>query len=86
MELPSPANPAAVFAYAMRFNAYQAYGSLKAAADVARSAPRSTLEEVRAELFFKARAARHSGNDASLVEAYKELLPLLERYAQAGPA
>jgi hypothetical protein len=86
MELPSPGNRAAVFAYAMSFNAYQAYGSVGAAAEVARRAPRSTLDEVRAELFFKARTARHSGNDALLADAYKELRPLLERYTQAGPA
>lgn len=85
MELPNINDPAAVFAYAMSFNAYKAYGSVEAAAKVARAAPRSTLDEVRAELFFKARASRHSGSDAYL-QTYRDLLPLLQRLSNAGPA
>ncbi len=85
MPLPNPGDTAAVFAYAMSFNAYDVYGSVDAAAKIARDASRSTLEEVRAELFFKARASRHAGNDAYL-DTYKELLPLLERYSKAAPA
>jgi len=63
MKLPISTDDAGIFAYAMSFDAYTIYGSFEAAADVARRAPRSTLEEVRAELFFKARAARHVGSD-----------------------
>lgn len=80
--LPNPNNPDEVFKYAMTFNAYEVYGSLEEAAKIARSAPRSTLQEVRAELFFKARASRHADNDAYL-ETYKEILPLLERFSKA---
>jgi hypothetical protein len=80
MLLPSVHDPAGIFAYAMSFNAYTVFGSFEAAADIARRAPRSTLEEVRAELFFKARAARHSGTDLH-VQIYSDLLPLLERFS-----
>ena len=78
MPLPGLTDPKAIFDYAMSFNAYEHFGSLEAAADVAKRAPRTTLEEVRAELFFKARAARHLGTDLH-VKAYAELLPLLQR-------
>jgi len=79
MNLPSTGDDAGIFAFAMSFDAYKFYGSLEAAADVARRAPRSTLEEVRAELFFKARAARHVGSDLH-VKTYAELLPLLVKF------
>lgn len=84
--LPDPSNPEQVFKFAMGFNAYEACGSFEAAAKIAEDAPRSTLEEVRTELFFKARAARHSNNDAALVETYRQLRPLLEAYLKPGPA
>lgn len=82
--LPDPRNAEQVFNFAMSFNAYKRYGSLGAAAKIAEDAPRSTLDEVRAELFFKARASRHRGDDAYL-ETYKEILPLLEQLSKAGP-
>lgn len=78
MELPSPTDPAGIFAFAMSFDAFKHYGSREAAADVARRAPRSTLEELRAELFFKARAARHLGTDLH-IQTYAELLPLFRK-------
>ena len=80
MLLPSAHDPAGIFAYAMSFDAYKVFGSFEAAADVARRAPRSTLVEVRAELFFKARSARHSGTDLH-VQVFLELLPLLEKFS-----
>lgn len=79
MNLPSTSDDAGIFAFAMSFDAYKLYESFEAAADVARRAPRSALEEVRAELFFKARAARHVGSDLHVKE-YVELLPLLVRF------
>lgn len=79
MGLPDPNDPAAVFSYAMGFNAYEKYGSVEAAAAIARQAPRSSLDEVRAELFFKARASRHRQDDEYLV-VFRELLPLLEKF------
>lgn len=80
MTFPDPDDSAAIFSYAMSFNAFERYGSFEATADIARKAPRSSLDEVRAELFFKARAARHRGDNA-YVETYRELLPLLEAYS-----
>ncbi len=85
MLLPSADDHAGIFAYAMEFNAYAAFGSFKAVADIARRAPRSTLEEVRTELFFKARAARHLGTYTDLyVQVYSELLPLLEKFSASS--
>ncbi|WP_343622291.1 hypothetical protein [Roseateles puraquae] len=80
MQLPPPSDPQAIFQYAMSFNAYEVYGSFEAAAEVARRAQRSSIEEIRAELFFKARAARHAGSE-SYVAAYAELRPLLEKFS-----
>ena len=79
MQLPSADDPQAVFAYAMTFNAFEKYGSFENVSALARRAPRSCLDEVRAELFFKARASRHCGDDAYL-RTYRELLPLLEHF------
>jgi hypothetical protein len=78
MELPSVTDQAGIFAFAMSFDAYKHYGTREAVADVARRAPRSSLEELRAELFFKARAAHHLGTDLH-VKTYAELLPLFQR-------
>ncbi len=69
------------FAYAMGFNAYEKYGSFDAAASIAHRAPRSTLDEVRAELFFRARASRHCEDDDYL-DAFRELLPLLKKFGE----
>jgi hypothetical protein len=80
MLLPSAQDPNGIFAYAMSFDAYTVFGSFEAAADIARRAPRSTLEEVRAELFFTARAARHTDTDLH-VQVYSDLLPLLEKFS-----
>lgn len=78
MKLPDSDDHEGIFEYAMSFNGYEFYGSFEAAAEVAGRAPRTTLEEVRAELFFKARAARHLGTDLH-VRTYAELLPWLQR-------
>ncbi|MES2206803.1 MAG: hypothetical protein V4525_08410 [Pseudomonadota bacterium] len=83
MTLPDPEDPQGVFAYAMTFNAYETLGSREAAAALARRAPRSMLHEVRAELFFKARASRHREDDTYFQE-YRELLPLLRRFSESG--
>ena len=82
MKLPCVSDPEAIFRYAMGFNAYAFYGSFEAAAEVVRRAPRSSAEECRAELFFKARASRHSGSDA-YIAAYAELRPLIQAFTQA---
>ncbi len=69
----------------MSFNAYEVYGSLEETAKIAADAPRSNLNEVRAELFFKFRAARALQSDACL-KTYEELLPLLERFLREASA
>ena len=82
MELPRNSDAQGIFRYAMSFNAYEHYGSLEAAAAVAKRASRSSTEECRAELFFKARASRHAGSDA-YIATYLELRPLLEKFSGA---
>jgi hypothetical protein len=81
VKLPDPNSPGEIFKFAMSFDAYSHFGSFSAAADVARRAPRTTLEEIRAELFVKARAARHADSDLH-VTTYRELLPFFERYSK----
>jgi hypothetical protein len=77
-DLPSPDDEQAVFAFAMSFNGYEEFGSLQAAATAAREQRRSSLSELRNELFFVARASRHSVNKG-FVNRYRELLPSFQR-------
>jgi hypothetical protein len=77
-DLPSPDDEQAVFEFAMSFNGYEKYGSFKDAAVAAREQRRSSLSEIRNELFFVARASRHSDNNG-FVNRYRELLPALQR-------
>jgi hypothetical protein len=79
MDLPPDDDPDAIFAFAMSFNGYQHYGSLEASAEAARKAERDSLEALRNELFFSARASRARDDDRYL-ETYREILPLLRRY------
>jgi hypothetical protein len=79
MDLPPEDDPSAVFAFAMSFNGYQHYGSFEASAGTARKAERDTLEALRNELSFSARASKHRGDDRFL-ETYREILPLLRRF------
>ena len=51
-DLPSPDDKQAIFAFAMSFNGYEEYGSFEGAAAAAREQKRSSLTEVRNELFF----------------------------------
>ncbi|RYE94272.1 MAG: hypothetical protein EOO77_44385 [Oxalobacteraceae bacterium] len=60
----------------MTFNGYEHFGSFEAAADAAKSRDRSSLELLRNELFFAARASRHRDDDL-FVDTYQDLLPLL---------
>jgi hypothetical protein len=79
MDLPPADDPDAVFAFAMSFNGYQHYGSLEASAEAARTRARDTLEALRNELFFSARASR-ARDDEAYLETYRDILPLLQRY------
>lgn len=78
-DLPPDNDPDAVFAFAMSFNGYEHYGSFEASADAARAKTRDSLEALRNELFFAARASRHRGDDLFL-ETYRDLRPLLRAH------
>jgi hypothetical protein len=79
LTLPSEGDPGAIFAFAMTFNGFEHYGSFETCADAARRQDRDTLEALRNELFFSARASRHRG-DEQYVETYREILPLLRQH------
>lgn len=78
-DLPDEGDKSGIFKFAMSFNGYDHFGSFEASADAAASGNRSSLALLRNELFFAARASRHSGDD-HFVSAYQELLPFLRRY------
>jgi len=78
--LPPINDPAAVFEFAMTFNGYEHFGSFEASAEASKKRDRRTLDDIRNELFFAARASRHGGDDHFL-DVYSELLPLLLAYA-----
>ena len=80
--LPDPTDRQAVFAFAMTFNGYEHFGSSEAALAAARERRRSSLVDVRNELFLAARASRHGDNDDYL-ERYRELLPVFQRLLAA---
>jgi hypothetical protein len=65
----------------MTFNGYEHFVSFEASARAAKSGDRSTLELIRNELFFSARASRHRGDD-DFVNLYHELLALLRHYVR----
>ncbi len=75
-DLPGENDRDAIFKFAMTFNGYEHFGSFEAAADAAKSRDRSSLELLRNELFFAARASRHRDDDL-FVDTYQDLLPLL---------
>lgn len=78
-DLPDPTDPAAIFEFAMTFDGYEHFGSFEASAEAAESEDRSTLDLIRNELFFEARASRHRGDDL-FVDSYQRLLPLFTSY------
>lgn len=82
-DLPADGDSSAIFEFAMSFNGYEHFGSFEASADAANSGDRSSLDLIRNELFFAARASRH-GDGEHLVSTYRELLPLLGHYANGS--
>ncbi len=78
-DLPDPEDAQAIFAFAMSFNGYEHYGSFEKSSAIAKQKPRQTLDELRNELFFVARASRHVG-DNRYVAVYRELLPLFRAH------
>ena len=77
--LPEVNDPNAIFKFAMSFDGYAYYGSFEKCAEMAKARPRSSIEEIRNELFFEARASRHRGDD-HYVAVYAELHQLLMSY------
>lgn len=78
-DLPDPENAKAVFAFAMSFNGYEHYGTLEKSSAAAKQKSRETMDELRNELFFAARASRHTDSDRYL-EVYRELLPMFRAH------
>lgn len=83
-DLPPAGDARAIFEFAMTFDGYDYCGSFEAAAELARAKPRSTVDDLRAELFFEARASRHRG-DEDFVLVYGELLPCFVRLGVSSP-
>ena len=79
-ELPQVDDSRSIFAFAMSYNGYEQFGLFEGAADAARSGDRSSLDLVRNELFFAARASRYRGDDR-YVELYRDLLPNLRKFS-----
>lgn len=79
-DLPNENDATAIFKFAMSFDGYVHFGLFEASAAASASSDRSSLELIRNELFFAARASRHNGGD-EFVSLYSDLLPLLKRYA-----
>jgi hypothetical protein len=73
--LPDETDPEAIFRFAMTFDGSKHFGSAAAAAQAAGEKRRASLEDLRSELFFAARASRHYG-DRMYIELYRELAPL----------
>jgi hypothetical protein len=74
-ELPDPDDAEAVWEFAMSFNGYEHFGSFDASSEAARSRQRRTIDDLRNELFFAARASRFGGAD--YMEAYRLIRPLI---------
>ncbi|MBB3587776.1 hypothetical protein [Sphingomonas sp. BK481] len=81
-DLPDPDDAAAIFEFAMTFNGYDYFGSFDASANAAALGDRSSLDLIRNELFFVARASRN-GDDDRLIILYRELMPLFAERCEA---
>ncbi len=79
-DLPDEDDKSAIFKFAMTFNGYEHFGSFEASAEAAKLSDRSSLNLIRNELFFSARASRHRDDDR-YVNVYRDLLPLLRQHA-----
>lgn len=82
-DLPDSEDAQAIVAFAMSLNGYERYGSFEKSSALAKQKPRQTLEDLRNELFFAARASRYVGSDGYVV-LYRELLPLFRTLLQRG--
>ncbi len=82
-DLPPKDDFEAIFEFAMNFDGYKHYGSFEACAQAAKSRRRDSLDAIRNELFFEARATRHTDSD-SLTPTYRELFPLFRQFLAAS--
>lgn len=80
LRVPNEDDADAIWRFALEFNGYEEFGSFEGSAEAARVKARSSLRDLRNELFFAARASRHGGDDR-YIEVFRELAPLLRRYA-----
>ncbi|MGV3553632.1 MAG: hypothetical protein ACO1OD_00070 [Croceibacterium sp.] len=78
-DLPPERDFEAIFDFAMKFDGYTHHGSFDACARAAKSRKRDSLDALRNELFFEARASRHTGSD-SLTPVYRQLVPLFRQF------
>lgn len=78
-DLPDANDPKAIFEFAMTFNGYEHFGSFEECCKAAKTRSRTSLDDIRNELFFECRASRHRGDD-EYVERYTELLSYFERF------
>lgn len=60
----------------MSFNGYEHFGSSSASMQAAKQKKRTTLIDVRNELFASAPASRHMDNE-DFLDRYRELFPIL---------
>jgi hypothetical protein len=81
-DLPAVDDKAAIWAFAMSFNGYDAHGSFEAAAVAAGERTPESVPALRNELFVVARASRHGGTELYL-QRYEELLPIFQRLLAA---
>ncbi len=77
-DLPSIDDHEGLVDLAASFNGYMVYGSFQGAAEAADRSTRSTLDEVRAELFMAYRVGNHRCDD-TLIVMYRELEPYFRR-------
>lgn len=78
-DLPDANDPSAIFEFAMSFNGYEHFGSFEKSYQAAKARSRTSLEDLRNELFFECRASRHRGDD-EFVKIYTDLLPYFEKF------
>jgi hypothetical protein len=78
-DLPDPNDRDAVVKFARSFDGYTHFGSFEACARAAQEQRRETLTDLQNELFFSHRASVHLGWRDSVLETYRELLPMFRR-------
>lgn len=78
--LPDPDDYEAVVKFASGFNSYAQFESFAACAEAAGRKSRSSLDEIRNELFMAYRSSNHTGDERIVMNAYIELLPFFKTF------